>query len=568
MIDQLKQVCTDPSPRYRIARRAAFLVALFALSVVVRARYINRPLSAHYEWVTAPVLITQQIWYEEGAFHHHFLPVLTYPGVANRNISNDARMKNEDGVWYYTSYPPLSWIAPYVVFRMLGVYPDVLPLQIFNLFLHLICAVFIYLIVYQLLKGKSFAACEIPAFIASAVYIFAPFGLWFHCNTYSAQWLNHPWFAIAVYVFIRILDGENDEEKKRWVIAMGGLTFLMFYTAWFGVLFYGVVGLYALIYRKEQAMRWLIAAIIGGVVLAALVVLIQMSAISGPIELVKYFLSRFSFISGYFEETDKSLHIYDIVAWRRLLGHYYKGYGGLLFFLAVIAFVALALGNTSSAPSPRWGTNFFTVGLSLVLGSLKEKFVKMDKRCRAVAGITILPVCGHHVVLFNYSTVHEYSVLTMLVAISTFTGVGLSSIISRLEETRGRKELIGNIGSILTVFLILIAAAIGEFREQNKNGHTIYKTLGEMISKTAKSDEVVFVNSRGMFLTGGGGIIPHIVFYAHRNLAVWKDMKTAQDLIKANGVQRGIVFSLVREKKQYRLQHHYIERQDALSKAK
>ena len=62
MIDQLKQVCTDPSPRYRIARRAAFLVALFALSVVVRARYINRPLSAHYEWVTARVLITQQIW--------------------------------------------------------------------------------------------------------------------------------------------------------------------------------------------------------------------------------------------------------------------------------------------------------------------------------------------------------------------------------------------------------------------------------------------------------------------------------------------------------------------------
>jgi len=546
MIDQLKQVCTAPDPRYRIARRAAFLVALFAFSVVVRARYINRPLSAHYEWVTAPVLITQQIWYEEGGFHHHFLPVLTYPGVANRNISNDARMKNEDGVWYYTSYPPLSWIAPYIVFRALGVYPDVLPLQLFNLVLHLICAVFIYLIVHQLLKDKSFAAREIPAFIASTVYIFAPFGLWFHCNTYSAQWLNHPWFAIAVYAFIRILDGANDEEKKRWVMAMGGLTFLMFYTAWFGVLFYGAVGLYALAFRKEQAMRWLIVAIIGGVAAAVILVLIQMSAISGPIDLVKYFLSRFSFISGYFEETDKSLHIYDIVAWKRLLGHYYKGYGGLLFFLAAIAFIALALGNEN----------------------LKEKFSRMDKRCLTVAGITVLPVLGHHVVLFNYSAVHEYSVLTMLVAISTFTGVGLSSIISRLEETRGRQELIGNIGSILTVFLILIAAAIGEFRDQNNNGHTIYKTLGEKIRQTAKPDEVVFVNSGGMFLTGGGGIIPHIVFYAHRNLAVWKDMKTAQDLIKANGVQRGIVFSLVREKKQYRLQHQYIELQDALSKAK
>lgn len=529
---------------HRTARQWGPIVVLFAISVMVRVPYINRPLSAHYEWVTAPVLITQQIWYEEGAWTHHFLPVMTFPGAANRNISNDARMKNDKGVWYYTTSPPLAWIAPYVVFSLLGVYPDVLPLQIFNLVLHFVCAILVYALTKQLIRRSDFLSREIPALVAASVYLFTPFALWFHCNTYSGQWLNHPFFIGSVYAFVRILDSE-EEDKNRWIWILGALVFLMFYTWWGGAFFSAVICAYAFFHRQERSMRRVISVTVFAAVLSTALVFFHKSAVAGIGAFIEYFWSRFSFASGYFKETDKNLHVYDFIAWKRILSHYYKGFGVFLIFLCTISTVSALLNER-----------------------LLKPLRQFDKTWFAVICITVLPVLGEHLALFNYTAVHEYSVMPMLLAISTLTGLGLSSIISKLETTRDRQALIGNVGSIITVFVILIATAIGEYREQNNDGHTIYKTLGESIAKTAKSDEVVFVNSSGMFLTGGGGIIPHIVFYAHRNLAVWKDAKTARELLEANGVDRGIVFTLVREKNQYKFQHQYIERKVALSKVK
>ena len=91
--------------------------------------------------------------------------------------------------------------------------------------------------------------------------------------------------------------------------------------------------------------------------------------------------------------------------------------------------------------------------------------------------------------------------------------------------------------------------------------------MGDTIKSTAKEDEVVFLDSGGSFVNAFGEVIPHIAFYAGRNIASWKQDDSPQALLESNSVNRGIVFKLVKIGKQYRLQHRYIERQGVLSKA-
>jgi hypothetical protein len=237
------------------------------------------------------------------------------------------------------------------------------------------------------------------------------------------------------------------------------------------------------------------------------------------------------------------MHIYDRAAWARVFNHYYKGFGGFLFFFAIVMFVATALGR----------------------GDFKQRFTNLDKRWLIAACITVLTVLGHHLTLFNHTTIHEYSVMPMFIAFSMLTGLGLSSVISKLEETRDNRELTGNIAAILVVVLILSFVSVGDYREQNTKGHNLYKAMGETIRKNAKDDEVVFVEKLSLYLTGYGSVVPHVVFYAHRNIATWEDAKTAQELLAANGAKRGIIFKLVKSGKQYQFPHRYIERAETLS---
>ena len=527
------KVCSYLTRHYSTSK-CGILILLFGISVLVRLPNINRPLGAHYEWVSAHILITQQIWYEEGPLKHYFVPAMTYSGAANRNISNDARMKNSNGQWYYTSGPPFVWIAPYLFFRLIGVYPDVLPLQIFCLIVHFVCALLIYLLVKELISKSSIRSWEISAFVASAVYLFTPASLWFHCNVYSGVFLNIIFIIAGAHLFVRFLD---DESGIGHYIKMGVLSFLMFYTGYFGVFFFSVMGLYAIIYCDKKAAFKLICSISVGAFLGVMLFLIQYSTIDGFRSIVEYLFGRYLFVSGTAQTTDKGLHVYDLHAWWRVLNHYEKAYGHILLFLLVLSVISISLGQ----------------------GSLRIKLARTDRRWIAVALITVVPVLMEHVVLFNYTSVHGFSVMPMLVAISIFVSLSLNSLISKLAMTRNKCDLYGNIASILTVFSLVVVVSIGEYRHQNSNGHGLYKAIGENIAKAAKTDEVVFLDAGGLFLNTHGDIIPHIVFYAHRNVAAWHDQKTAKELIASNGMSRGILFKFLKSKGQFKLPYSYLE---------
>ena len=119
--------------------RTAFLIMLliFSISVLIRLPSLNRPLSKHHEFVTAISLRVLQIWDKEGGAKYNYVPVMNYGGEANKHINNHAStveygVEDAEGNYYYLSHPPLAYMAPYFVFKVLNIKPTVFSLQAFQ----------------------------------------------------------------------------------------------------------------------------------------------------------------------------------------------------------------------------------------------------------------------------------------------------------------------------------------------------------------------------------------------------------------------------------------------------
>ena len=126
----------------------AILLLLFGVSILVRLPYLNRPLGMHHEWLTAQTLVIHSVWYQRGIASCGFNPIVTFALPADKNIFTPmGKIASPSGDYYYTSQPPFGYILPYLVLTSLGIRPDVLPLEIFNLFVHFACIVLVFLII-------------------------------------------------------------------------------------------------------------------------------------------------------------------------------------------------------------------------------------------------------------------------------------------------------------------------------------------------------------------------------------------------------------------------------------
>ena len=155
------------------------ITLLFIISVIVRLPTINRPLALHYEWGMAHILITLQIWEENGISNYNFNPVYTFNNYGDKFSSNIGRLPDENKNHYYTSYPPFAFYFPFFIFKILGIYPDLLPLKILNLILHLFTSILIYTIISKICNKPVYGIIFYPALISAFIYIFLPVNLWY-----------------------------------------------------------------------------------------------------------------------------------------------------------------------------------------------------------------------------------------------------------------------------------------------------------------------------------------------------------------------------------------------------
>ncbi len=490
------------------------LLLLFGVSVAIRLPYLNRSLDGHHEWLTAQTLVIHSIWYERGIGACGFSPIVTFALPTDKNIFTPMGkiLSPASGDYYYTSQPPFGYILPYLVLASLGLRPDVLPLEIFNLSVHLACILLVFLIISRLASHNGVRRPEIPALAGVAVYTFMPVALWFHGNVYGFEILVQVFFLLAIYLFLRVL--ERPAHPAWLYTALAANAFCMSYTEWLGVLFAFSVGLYAIFHFRDGMVRWAFVAVVAGTAAALCLTFVQYSQIAGVEEFLRRATSTYLKRSGLSNalSLDNS-SLLNWKAWERVIRHYVNGFGLLPFVFAIAAF-AIVCGK-----------------------SIKDMAVRFGPMERAVVLLSLLPIITHHLVFFDFTVIHDFSVLKDAVFLSLLAGV-LCYLLQGMADggfaLSGRRQLLNK--GLMLAFACSLLVGIGQFWKLNRDSNDNFRETGKLVARTAQPDEVIFAVMEEL--------CPQIVFYAHRNIAEFWGEQSARELIRKNGARRGIIFEI------------------------
>lgn len=426
---------------------------------------------------------------------------MNFPGRYNKFMNNHASttggIKDSVGNYYYISHPPFAYILPHWVHKMVRVKPSVLSLQVFNLLINFISAIFIYLIICLLLKQAPFQKIIHAGLVGFIVYLFNPAVLWFQCNTYMSDMLVHLFFITSVYTLLQLLLNEKNYSLKQ-LFYFGFSLFLMSYTSWLGFLFALVVVAYALYKRKKNTLfKKLIATTTLTSVACLTLILFQYIRIAGFDEFVIQMLNRIGERGGPgAASTDYLLKVLNEV--KIILTNYVTSYQALILLILILTIPL-----------------FKSSGRAGITNLLDKHFVLFS----------IAPILLLHVLLLNYSG-HDFVSLYA----SLFLSVCIAVLYNQIENKIlvPRKLMIGGIA-------LTVAVSIGFYYFINRPGATSFnnenyaksKEIAQYIKDHVAIDQVVFY-------TGEYPIYPEIVLYSKRNIQQVKDKREALDFMKAH----------------------------------
>ncbi|MCC6939169.1 MAG: hypothetical protein IT226_13195 [Flavobacteriales bacterium] len=466
-------------------RHLLWLLLAFAISVAVRAPLLNRPLSVHHELCTALVLIILHNWHTDGFAHHHGAPAITFSGPADLIPPGYTDAPGlHDSVLYYLSHPPLAYDLPHVLFALTGSEPNVLGLQVFNLFFHLLTAVALYLIVRELLVKDSTPWA--PLF-AAVLYLFMPAPLWFHGNVYmSDMFVQNAWVWHILAVLRMYKSGERG---WRWPL-LAGLT--LFITTciswpgvWAGVVLFGIAAFRRMRSRNGQELRIMVMAVLG-VGLALGYTAWRWLQVVDADALLAYFTGRYA---------DRGT-VVDHGTWSHIVQLVVNYRTGFLPVILIVFVVLVVRRQAVREASTQW---------PLFL---------------ALAG---LPVVLDHALLLQYAE-HDFAALKGGVLLCVVGGIGLATFPTRWAIPG---LLVVCLGGVLYFYHTnpLRSAWEGSYSHDLGSGHNIaYKAL---------SNETVF--------TFRFTPEPQAQWYAKRTLFRVDSLSQAKALLRAQGNATGIV---------------------------
>ena len=451
----------------------------------VRAPLLNRPLSAHHELCTALVLIVLHNWHTDGFFYHHGAPAITFSGAADRIPPGytDAPAIH-DGIQYYLSHPPLAYDLPHLLFALTGSEPNVLGLQLFNLFFHLLTAIALYLIVRELVpKDRSSLA---PLF-AAVLYLFMPAPLWFHGNVYMSDMFVQNAWVWHVLVVLRMY--KSNAVGWKWP-SLTGLT--LFITTcvswpgvWAGITLFGISLFRWWRTRSRQELRVMLMASFG-VGLALGYTAWRWLQVVDADSLIAYFTGRFA-------ERGTAINASPWALVGQLLTNYRTGY--LPVIVIAIGFVFM-----------RWRRmTGDLIGWPLFL---------------VLAGV---PVLLDHALLLQYAG-HDFAALKGGVLICTIGGLGLATLQARWATT---VLVITCLAGVLYFYRTnpIASRADEQFARQMEQGLDI--------ARATKPDQMVFTN--------GFTPEPQVQWYAKRTLFRVDSLEQARSFMRVAGVHKGHV---------------------------
>lgn len=475
------------------AHKIWLLAGIWLVSVCIRIPFLNRPLSIHHEWMLAHLLITLQIWDEKGIAESKYALIYTYPqDKANTHLDFIGGVKDKEGNFYYVSYPPLAFFVAYAFCKIFFLPLVPLSVQIFNLLWHFVCAYWLYKFIRLLFQSDKWA---LWAFV---VYLFLPFNLWYHGNSYFVDifvqglWIGYAYFWLKIY---------HSPEKKQNYIFLFVLAFCMMYTEWIAV-FVGISTLTAsviLFVKERNPIRFVPTAVAGiAMVMALSLTLYQYANIEDFKTLQQALQNKYEFRSGKKELREPNTTLY----WFMFLYHYIKAYSPIIVFI-------------------------LTGGLYIIFKKRKTINTAINPLSVCILILFGLPVILHHTVLFGFTYFHEFSVLK-----SSFILIILSVWLFRKLNT---SQWI-----TISIIILQISMYYGAFYRYTD----AYKTIGEAIKKERKPDELVV-----LAITEDFWAVPQIMYYAQSNF--YYEEKQLQDLPKfldKHNIKKHVIFYIEKDK--------------------
>lgn len=474
----------------------AVLLVVFLCTVFLRLPDINRPLSKHHEFTTSFVLRIQQIWWQRGALTFHCNPVMNYSGAANKFINNQTFSDfDADGNSYYISYPAGAYLFPYLIFKLFNIYPDVLPLQIYNMMLQFIAGLLFFLLLKLLFPDK-----ENSTFIfvlGTIVFWTSACCLWFFSNVYMVDMPAAVFMLATVYFLLKWIN----TKQKVFLIFLLGANAMMNYTEYLGITFSVCAAAYLFIERKKIK-RWFttIAVLFFSAVIPLTIMVWQYSMIKGWNYYKWFFQQRYQYRSGYDQPGnvwEKVFHIFN--EWKIIGGNYIIGFLPLLLAILILIFL--------TRKSNQRQRKEFVVQISFLF---------------------LFPVLLHHTVFLNASLYDFFVVKTAPFLAIVFVWLIL--------KTTWQPKFILSIALAICLSSIMMYYFINRPGKISQSGepYASFQVKGKFIADHAENNEVIFLQKIADD--------PQLVFYAQRNLRTIETEDEAVDFLKKHHQQNGIIF--------------------------
>ncbi len=483
----LKRIFLNDYNPLILKKNHIILLATILVSIAIRIPNLNRPLSKHHEFVTVHVLRVMQIWNEGGIARYHFAPVMNYAGTTNKFINNQSMGYSDiNGDYYYLSYPPFTFILPYIIFNAFHIPISALSLEWFNIIIHIVSAILLYGIVLRLAQNEK---NELIATLATVFFLLNPCSLWFCGNVYFADMLVIFFWMAAMYLLLLLRDEKNFILK----IVLFCIALLMGnYTEYLMLMFSAGALVYLFISRYERK------KVIGLVILLCVIVpylltAYQYSLIGGWPALLHQEVARYKSRSGY------NYHNFPLVAITEtliIIKNYIIHY--ISFIITLVTGTVFLLFERKKLPATNFKTIFWLI---------------------------LIPILLHHLIFLN-ATMHDFQVLKSGILFSVICSVVICSLSSRW---------------VITFVCVILLINIADYYYVNKPGafarngdkYAADYHMAQTIKATANEDEVIFTNI---------DVSPQLVYYTHRNICRYATPGSAVTFLRQHNLTKGKLF--------------------------
>jgi hypothetical protein len=430
---------------------------LAAVFLTVISFNFTKPFGFFRESNPALVAITANYWQENPDIRKQHIPIYSY--AFDKNQPASTQFDNTITTFGY------AWFAvPYYFLQLTNIPIGPVGLRIFSALWLFLTVIAIYKLATLLIQSAT--NNRIVTFFTVALYVFSPVVMWYQVNGHVHETAVLPFYYFAWYFFLRLLQ----DKKAKWLWLTALLLFLGIQFDWLPFFQAMVMSCYLLFSRKEKLPKWMFL-IPGASVAIGMSYILYHYASWGSLQDYLNFM-KWKFGSRTVGERGPS-YISFLPPSLNIFFFYVLSYGGLLVFA--------------------------------IIGLFKKKLSPL-------VWLMIITAILHHLVLWGFSSEHDYAALKMAFPLAFLTALLIS----------GMKKKNAIVSATMIIFFAIIQYLLLHnypYRKGMYEDEAFFYKAGTAVKKFS-SDSLIFVNTQGMHF-------PQVEFYAGRTYIAVESIEDA-----------------------------------------